>query len=294
MVMMHSRMASDLAAGDYVGGNGAAEAISYLSDMQTNRETVGDILRVWRQRRRVSQMSLANEAEISTRHLSFVESGRSRPSREMLGRLAEPLRMPLRERNRLFLAGGYAPPHAQQALDGPDMAATKALVEQILVAQTPFPALAVDRRWTLVLANEALTGLLSGVAAHLLEPPVNVLRLSLSPDGLAPAIVNLAEWRHHLLTRLLHDADNAGDSALLSLHADLKALPCPVSSRSPSPPNPVAVPLILRHPAMEAPLSLLSTTTVFGTATSVALAELTLECFYPADKATRDALIGLS
>jgi hypothetical protein len=136
--------------------------------------------------------------------------------------------------------------------------------------------------------------LLPGVAPHLLEPPINVLRLSLSPNGLAPAIVNLAEWRHHLLTRLRHDADNAGDSALLSLYEELKALPCPVSGQRSSPANAVAVPLVLRHPTIEAPLSLLSTTTVFGTATSVALAELTLECFYPANAETRDALIRLA
>lgn len=286
-------MTPDWPAGDYVRGNGIKETPCYLSAMQTGNETVGDILRNWRQRRRFSQMSLANEAEISTRHLSFVESGRSRPSREMLQRLAEPLRLPLRERNRLFLASGYAPPHAEHAMDGPEMAATKALIEQVLSAHMPYPALAVDRHWTLVSANEALAGLIAGAAPRLLEPPVNVLRLSLSPDGLAPAIVNLAEWRHHILTRLLQDADKGGDIALLGLYEELKALPCPASGQQPRPANAVAVPLVVSHPAIEVPLSLLSTTTVFGTATNVALAELTLECFYPADEATRDALLRL-
>jgi transcriptional regulator with XRE-family HTH domain len=261
--------------------------------MQTRNETVGDILRSWRQLRRFSQMNLANEAEISTRHLSFVESGRSRPSREMLLRLAEPLRLPLRERNRLFLASGYAPPHVDHAMDAPDMSATKALIDQLLAAQMPYPALAVDRHWTLVSANDALSGLLAGTAPHLLEPPVNVLRLSLSPDGLAPAIVNLTEWRHHILTRLRQDADKTGDVTLLALHDELRALPYPGSRQPPRPANAVAMPLVLRHPAVAAPLSLLSTTTVFGTATNVALAELTLECFYPADEATRDALLRL-
>lgn len=264
----------------------------YFAVMQTD-ETVGDILRSWRQLRRFSQMSLANEAEISTRHLSFVESGRSRPSREMLLRLAEPLRLPLRERNRLFLASGYAPPHVDHAMDAPEMRATKALINQVLAAQMPYPALAVDRHWTLVSANDALTGLLAGAASHLLEPPVNVLRLSLSPDGLAPAIVNFAEWRHHILTRLRQDAEKAGDVALLGLYDELRALSHPASRQPASPANAVAVPLVLRHPAIAAPLSLLSTTTVFGTATNVALAELTLECFYPADEATRDALLRL-
>ncbi|MBL8906158.1 MAG: helix-turn-helix transcriptional regulator [Rhizobiales bacterium] len=261
--------------------------------MRTGSETVGDILRNWRQLRRFSQMGLANEAEISARHLSFVESGRSRPSREVLLRLAEPLQLPLRERNRLFLASGYAPPHAEDAMHGPEMTAIKALIEQVLTAQMPYPALAVDRHWTLVSANRALLGLIGGAAPHLLEPPVNVLRLSLSPDGLAPAIMNLAEWRHHILTRLRQDADTAGDLALLGLYDELKALPCPASVHPPRPPNAVAVPLVLRHPAIEGPLTLLSTTTVFGTATNVTLAELTLECFYPADAATRIALTRL-
>jgi len=261
--------------------------------MNAQHETIGDILRSWRQLRRFSQMGLATEADISTRHLSFVESGRSKPSREMLLRLAEPLRLPLRERNRLFLAGGYAPPHTDHALNAPELASTKVLIEQVLSAQMPYPALAIDRYWTLLSANSALLGLLAGAAPYLLDPPVNVLRLSLSPDGLAPSIVNLPEWRHHVLTRLSRDADNAGDIALLDLHDELLALPCPVSKRPKGPSNQVAVPLVLRHPATETSLSLLSTSTVFGTATNVALAELTLECFYPADETTRDALVRL-
>lgn len=259
--------------------------------MDTRGDRVGDVLRDWRQRRRFSQLDLAGEAEISTRHLSFVESGRAAPSRDMLLRLAEPLRLTLRERNRLLLAGGYAPHYPERPLASSDMAAARTAVEAVLAAHAPFPALAVDRAWNLIAANSALDPLLADVAPRLLEPPSNVLRLSLAPDGLAPAILNLAEWRHHLLTRLRHDADQSGDATLQHLHEELEAFPAPVSARPPSRPNGIAVPLVLRHPRSGARLSFISTTTVFGTATDVTLAELTLECFYPADEATRAALV---
>lgn len=255
---------------------------------------VGDILRDWRQRRHLSQMALAGEAAISTRHLSFVESGRAVASRAMLLRLAEPLGLPLRERNRLLLAGGFAPHYPERPLDAPDMIAARRAVEAVLVAQEPFPALAVDRHWTLVAANGALGPLLGGVAPHHLAPPLNVLRLSLAPDGLAPFILNLSEWRQHLLERLRRDADSSGDATLRALHEELLALPGRVSTRPASRPaaGSVAVPLVLRHPASGERLSFLSTTTVFGTAVDVTLAELTLECFYPADEATRSTLLA--
>jgi len=258
--------------------------------MASAADNVGGLLREWRQRRRLSQLELAGEAEISTRHLSFVESGRAAPSREMLLRLAEPLGMPLRERNRLLLAGGYAPVYRERPLDTPDMAAVKAAVQAVLTGHEPFPALAVDRSWTLIAANAAVTPLLAGVAQHLLEPPVNVLRLSLDPAGLAPRIVNFAEWRHHLLARLRSDAEASGDAALAAMHAQLRALPFPAGRAPPRPPNGVAVPLVLADPVSGSVLSLISTTTVFGTATDVTLSELMLECFYPADAATRATL----
>jgi transcriptional regulator with XRE-family HTH domain len=260
--------------------------------MATQSVSVGEVLRDWRQRRRFSQLELACEAEISTRHLSFVETGRASPSREMLLRLAEPLRMPLRERNRLLLAGGYAPLHSDSGLDAPDMVAARAAVEAVLSAHAPFPALAVDRHWTLIAANDALAPLLAGVAPRLLVPPVNILRLSLDLEGLAPSILNLAEWRHHLLTRLRHDAHASGDPKLIQLHDELRAMPAPAAAQPlAATPNSVAVPLRLRHPVSGSHLSMLSTTTVFGTATNVTLAELTLECFYPADETTRTAFV---
>ena len=260
--------------------------------MDTVQPTVGDLLRDWRQRRRFSQLDLAGEAEVSTRHLSFVESGRAQASREMLLRLADRLAMPLRMRNRLLAAGGYAPLHPERGLDAPDMAAARAAVDAVLNGHAPYPALAVDRHWTLVAANAAVGPLLQGAAAWLLAPPVNVLRLSLHPDGLAPRIENLAEWRHHLLERLRAQAEAAGDPVLDALHAELSALPGRGGQARPRGAAPVAVPLELRVPGMDRPLSFLSTTTVFGTATDVTLSELALECFYPADEETRAVLLA--
>lgn len=257
-------------------------------------DTVGDVLRDWRSRRRFSQLDLALYADISARHLSFVESGRSRPSRDMLLRLAERLELPLRERNRLLLAGGFAPVFAERALDQADMAVAMEAVRAVLRAFEPFPALAVDRHWRLVAANEGLPPLLRGVAPRLLEAGVDVLTLSLSPDGLAPFILNLAEWRHHVLERLRRDVAASGDPELARLHETLRALPG-LSNRSEAssavmPAASIAVPLILRHPSTGQRLSFLSTSTVFGTAADVTLAELTLEGFLPADEATRKAL----
>jgi transcriptional regulator with XRE-family HTH domain len=258
--------------------------------MATQVQTVGTILRDWRARRRLSQMDLAGEAQVSTRHLSFVESGRATPSRELLLRLAEPLALSLRERNRLLLAGGYAPVHPEQSIDEPDMAAARQAVDAVLRGHAPFPALAVDRHWNLVLANDAAGALLTEVAPALLVPPVNVLRVSLHPEGLAPRIVNLAEWRHHLLARLREDVDRSADPVLVTLLEELRMLPAPLNRYPPGPTSRIAVPLVLRQSGTDVALSFLSTTTVFGTAVDVTLAELTLECFYPADEATRQAL----
>ncbi|CAH1659167.1 MULTISPECIES: helix-turn-helix transcriptional regulator [unclassified Chelatococcus] len=263
--------------------------------METTSETtidnVGSLLREWRQRRRFSQLDLASEAALSTRHLSFVESGRASASRDMLIRLAEHLAMPLRIRNRLLLAGGYAPEHAERPLDARDMTAAREAVEAVLAGHMPFPALAVDRHWNLVLANPALAPFLAGVEQQLLTTPVNVLRLSLHPEGLAPRIDNLAEWRHHLLERLARQCDETGDPVLADLLAELSTLPFRASRARPGTANAIAVPLRLRADD-GACLSFISTTTVFGTATDVTLAELTLECFYPADAATRTALLN--
>lgn len=257
------------------------------------KETAGNVLREWRHRRRFSQLQLALEVGISTRHLSFVESGRSLPSRDLVLRLADCLELPLRERNRLLLAAGYAPIFPDGALGDPGTREAMAAVRFVLAAYEPYPALAVDRYWVLIAANEALTGLLAGVAQPMLAPPINVLRLSLSPDGLAPFILNLPQWRRHLLERLRREATAYGDPSLWRLHEELRAIRIPAEARplsSDPQPSGIAVPLVLRHPVTGIRLSFVSTTTVFGTATSVALSELTLEGFLPADEETRLAL----
>ncbi len=254
---------------------------------------MGDLLRDWRQRRRRSQLDLALEAEVSARHLSFVETGRSSPSRDLILTLADRLELPLRERNTLLVAGGFAPAYPERSLDDPALAAARRAMELVLAGHEPFPALAIDRRWTMVLANRAVAPLLMGIDDALLKPPVNVLRLSLHPDGLAPRIANLAEWRAHLLDRLRRQVEATADRGLQELLRELLAYPKP-----PGPPHPgpagdkayagVVVPLRLKTPG--GVLSFFSTTTVFGTPVDVTLSELALEAFYPADAATATAL----
>ena len=251
---------------------------------------VGEFVREWRQRRRLSQLELAGEAEISTRHLSFVETGRATPSRGMLMRLAERLDMPLRARNQMLNAAGFAALYAERPLDAPEMSLARRTVDAVLSAHAPFPALAVDRHWTLIARNEAVVRLLAGVSAALLAPPVNVLRLSLHPDGLAPRIANLGEWRAHLLTRLQQQIDRSGDPQLVALREELAAYPSRAVLGGTHDFAGIAVPLQLRVDGIDAPLSLISTTTVFGTPVDVTLSELALECFYPADERTRELL----
>jgi transcriptional regulator with XRE-family HTH domain len=262
-----------------------------MTSLATSQQAgVGDLLRQWRQRRRLSQLELAVEAEISTRHLSFVENGRSVPSRSMLMRLADRLDMPLRARNEMLHAAGFAALYSERALDAPEMSVARRTVDAVLNAHAPFPALAVDRHWTLVASNSAVAPLLAGVAPELVQGPVNVLRLSLHPQGLAPRIDNLAEWRAHLLARLQQQIDRSGDARLVALHAELAAYPAPAQNAAAHDDGGIAVALRLRLPGLAAPLSLISTTTVFGTPVDVTLSELALECFYPADERTRDAL----
>lgn len=252
------------------------------------RRPVGDLLRDWRVKRRLSQLELAGDAEVSTRHLSYLETGRALPSRAMLLRLAERLEVPLRERNELLTAAGYAPMYAQRALDDPALAAARAAVDLVLAGHEPHPALAVDRHWNLVTYNRVVPLLLQGLPPELLEPPVNVLRLSLHPRGLAPRIVNLADWRAHLFARLARDIELSGDASLVALREELLALPAPRESTHADRPQ-VVVPLSLRH-ADGSVWSFISTTTVFGTPLDVTVAELAIESFFPADEATARAL----
>ena len=259
--------------------------------MQSAQSSFGDQLRGWRRMRRMSQLDLALEAEISSRHLSFVETGRSRPSRDMVMRLAGTLDLPLRARNALLVAAGLAPQYAERSLDDPALAPARRAIDRLLKAHEPFPALAIDRRWQLVAANGAVAPLLAGIAPELLEPPVNVLRLSLHPDGLGPRIVNGAEWKAHLLHRLRDQYAASADAELLALIAELEAYPASGSSSEAADYGGVLVPLVLD--AGEGPrLSFLSTTTVFGTPVEVTLSEIAIETFFPADAETAAALTG--
>lgn len=280
---------------DYVGGNVPARPLGYAPPMLAPSKPVGDLLREWRQRRRMSQLDLALEAEVSTRHLSFVESGRAQPSREMVLHLAERLEVPLRERNALLVAAGFAPVFRERALQDPALAAARRAIDLVLKGHEPYPALAIDRHWTMVAANAAATRLVAGVAPSLLQPPVNVLRLSLHPEGIAPRIANLPEWRAHLLERLGRQLELSADPVLADLLNELQAYPGPGGRRSIAPPGDLAgVVVPLQLVAEAGTLSLFSTTTVFGTPLDVTLSELALECFYPADAATADALRRLA
>jgi transcriptional regulator with XRE-family HTH domain len=253
------------------------------------RPAVGSLLREWRQRRRLSQLELALSSGVSSRHLSFVETGRSRPSAELVLHLAEELDVPLRDRNHLLLAAGYAPRFAEHDLDAPELGPIREAIDLLLRGHEPYPALVVDRHWGLVAANRALGALLGGVAPHLLEPPVNVLRVSLHPDGLAPRIVNLRQWRAHLLERLAREAFASGDPALAALHEELRGYGEPAEGADAA--TYIAVPLRLRHGDGE--LSFISTKTTFGTAVDVTVAELAIESFFPADEQTAAAMRSL-
>jgi transcriptional regulator with XRE-family HTH domain len=251
----------------------------------------GDQLRTWRQRRHLSQLDLAAEEDISTRHLSFVETGRSQPSRAMVLRLAERLQVPLRERNALLVAAGYAPMYSTRPLSDPALGAARAAVDLILGGHEPYPALLVDRQWTLVASNRTVGPLLEGVDPSLLTPPMNVLRVSLHPNGLAPRIENLAQWREHVLARVTRDVEITADPTLAELLKELQSYGPSRAGADESTSAPfggMVVPVRLR--TERGVLSMFSTTTVFGTALEVTLAELTLEAFYPADDSTAEIL----
>jgi transcriptional regulator with XRE-family HTH domain len=262
--------------------------------MEVQSQTVGTMLRDWRRRRHLSQLDLACEADISSRHLSFLETGRSQPSREMILHLAEQLDIPLRERNALLLAAGYAPVFKERPLDDPTLQAARRVVDLVLAGHEPFPAIAVDRHWTLIASNRAIQPLLIGIERSLLEPPVNVLRLSLHPQGLAPRIANLAEWRSHLLARLRHQIDASADPILGELYNELSGFPIPGGEGHHTPIDYAGVAVPLQLATEGGILSFLSTTTVFGTPVDITLSELALESFFPADAFTLEALNRLT
>ena len=253
----------------------------------------GEHLRHWRQHRRLSQLDLASETDISTRHLSFVETGRSSPSREMVLRLSERLDIPLRERNTLLVAAGFAPMYREHALDDPELASARQAVELILKSHEPYPALAMDRHWNMVACNCVVPHLLAGADAALLVPPVNVLRLSLHPLGLAPRIANLVQWRTHLFERLRQQIVATADPVLAALLQELRAYPVPEGADLHLDGEHAGIVMPFRFSTPAGVLSFISTITIFGTPTDVTLQELAMETFFPADELTAQALRDL-
>jgi transcriptional regulator with XRE-family HTH domain len=249
---------------------------------------VGEQLRAWRQRRRLSQLELALEADVSTRHLSFVETGRSAPSREMVLRLAEHLDVPLRGRNLLLVSAGYAPVYAETSMEEPRMDSVRAALRQVLTGHEPYPAVVVDRFWNLIDANAAAAFFMEGAAPELLEPPLNVLRLSMHPDGMARDIVNLGEWRAHMVDRVRRHVALTADESLAQLYRELRDYPTAEGEAVALFPKPtgneVFVPLRIR--AGDRELSFFSTIATFGSPVDITVAELAIESFYPADQET--------
>jgi transcriptional regulator with XRE-family HTH domain len=256
----------------------------------TVERNVGVLLRQWREHRRLSQLELSVQAEVSSRHLSFVETGRSSPSRDMVLHLADELDVPFRERNRLLLAAGYAPAYAETPLDSSQMSAVRAALRQVLTAHEPYPAVVVDRRWNMVDANATVAVLVDGAAPELLAPPANVLRISLHPDGVARRVVNLGEVRAHLLGRLRRQVALTGDPEVADLYEELRGYPCDQPEPDVEVPGPgdVVLPLRIRHGDGE--LAFFSTVATFGTPVDITVQELVIESFFPADATTAEAL----
>jgi transcriptional regulator with XRE-family HTH domain len=244
--------------------------------------TVGDLLREWRRRRGLSQLDLANQADVSPRHVSFVETGRTIPSSAMVLHLAEHLAVPLRERNRLLVAAGHAPVYQQRPLDDPDLDRVRAALDRFVRAHAPYPAVAVDRRWNLILANDGLAVFTEGVDPELLEAPINMMRLGLHPGGMAPRIRNLAQVRGYLLPRLARQAGASGDAELLELYDELIGYG-PTGNTPPDPAD-IALPIRIHHRGAD--LCFLNAITTFGTAFDITLEEIAVETYLPADTQT--------
>lgn len=264
---------------------------SQLATSSRRAPGIGEHLREWRQRRRLSQLDLAGDADISTRHLSFVETGRAAPSREVVLRLAERLDVPLRERNVLLVAAGFAPVFPQRPLGDPALASARRAIDVVLKAHEPNPALAIDRHWNLIAANGAVMPLLQGIPQDMLASPLNVLRLSFHPQGLAGRIVNLGQWCAHLLERLQRQCEATADPELIRLHAELRSYPVPARP-APVASDAVVVPFRLR--LGDRVLELISTTMMFGTPLDITLSEIAIETFFPADEMSADLLRELA
>lgn len=259
--------------------------------VEQQAETFGDLLRGWRRQRRMSQLDLALEADISARHLSFVETGRSKPSREMVLRLATNLGVPMRGRNRLLVAAGYAPVYGQATIDSPELAPARRVIEELLAAHEPYPALVADRHSELVSANRSMSLFTDGASPWLLEPPVNTYRLGLHPEGMAPRITNFPEWSRELLAALRQAVAMTGDEWLAELYREVSSYPGVDGALSESGgQGSIAVPLRFR--AGDTELTFFGTHTHFRSPLDVTVSELSIEAFYPADLATREYLTG--
>jgi transcriptional regulator with XRE-family HTH domain len=255
--------------------------------MNVDSLAFGVLLRRWREQRRLTQTDLALAANSSTRHLSYLETGKSQPSRAMITRLAELLEIPLRERNALLLAAGFAPAYRETALDALEPA--KAAMDRILRAHLPYPAFAVDRHWNVVLSNGAMPQLYEGCSEALLAPPINAIRLMLHPDGMAPRILNFSAWRQHCLAVLRQQVEARADPKLQALMKEIAAYPVPPGHGDTAgfeEAERLATPL--RLATRFGTLSFLGTVTVFGTASDITLAELALEMLFPADDQTAE------
>ncbi|MER7754301.1 helix-turn-helix domain-containing protein [Kitasatospora sp. NPDC097643] len=256
---------------------------------------VGVLLRGWRERRQLSQLQLALQADSSARHISFIENGRARPSQEMVLRLAEQLDVPVRERNTLLLAAGYAPHYPETPLDDPSMAALRGGMERLLAAHDPYPALVVDGAFRVLAANRSLGLILTGVTPELLQPPLNAMRITLHPDGLAPRIVNFRQWRGHLLERMERQIELVRSEPLRQLYEEVRGYPEPAGGTASDGERaeatelfPFALPLRIRHEGRV--LSFLSTIATFNTPLDVTVSELAMETFLPADSGTVEFL----
>ncbi|MFF5449197.1 helix-turn-helix domain-containing protein [Streptomyces sp. NPDC012888] len=258
------------------------------------RVTVGSLLRTWRERRGISQLELAGRAESSSRHISFIETGRSRPSEDMVLKLADHLDVPMRDRNALLLAAGYAPRYAHTPLDDPSMGTLREGLERLLTGYEPYPALVVDAAYHVVAANRGVLMLLDGLPEHLLAPPLNAMRITLHPEGLAPRIVNIREWRGHLLAQMERQIALARSEPLRALYEEVSAYPVPHRTGDAEPAEPVpyfALPLVIEHD--DRVLSFVSSISTFNTPMDVTVAELAIETMLPADPATAKYLRSL-
>nr|WP_055502507.1 helix-turn-helix transcriptional regulator [Nonomuraea pusilla] len=262
-----------------------------MGALAVQEETFGELLRSWRQRRRVSQLDLAIEADVSARHVSFLETGRARPSREMVMRLAEELDVPLRHRNRLMMAAGFAPVYPEREVLAPEMDVVRRALDKILAGHEPYPAVVVDAVWNLVAANSAAAMFMEGVPAELLQEPINVMRLSLHPQAMGGRLLNLAEVRAHLLQQLRRQAELSADGRLAELHDELSSYTYPgVELNVAHVPGPGDILLPLRVAYGDRVLSMFTTIATFGTPVDVTVSELAIETFWPGDEETAAAL----